>query len=133
MFQCVSIYSDVETKATALVDFCATFRSTPQMVCNRSTNNKHSSRNVRKRTVVHVRQQRPKSTCTSVHSDQSRHCPHEETLNRWLSKMRPAKILIRLCECVGLFESSLGKGKVSDVAVHFFFVVFVSPLTRDAL
>ena len=32
----------------------------------------------------------------------------EETLQPWLSKMRPMKILIRLCEFAGLSESSLG-------------------------
>ena len=36
-------------------------------------------------------------------------CPHEEALCSWLSKMRPAKILIRLRECAGRFESALGK------------------------
>ena len=35
-------------------------------------------------------------------------CPHEETLHPWLSKMRPVKILIRLRECAGWSESSLG-------------------------
>ena len=35
-------------------------------------------------------------------------CPHKETLYPWLSKMRSVKILIRLRECAGLSESSLG-------------------------
>ena len=30
---------------------------------------------------------------------QSNRCPHEETLHTWLSKMRPAKIQIRLRKC----------------------------------
>ena len=40
-------------------------------------------------------------------SVQSLHCLHEETLNSWLSKKRPVKILIRLRECAGCSESSL--------------------------
>ena len=32
-------------------------------------------------------------------SDQSLCCPHEETLQQLLSKMRPIKILIRLRKC----------------------------------
>ena len=35
-------------------------------------------------------------------------CPHEETLHPWLSKIRPVKVLIRLRECAGWSESSLG-------------------------
>ena len=34
--------------------------------------------------------------------------PHEETMHPWLSKMHPVKILIRLYECTGWFESSSG-------------------------
>ena len=48
------------------------------------------------------------STCTSVQSDSSFWCPHEETLHPWLSKMHPVKILIRPCECAGWSESLLG-------------------------
>ena len=49
-----------------------------------------------------------KSACASAQSDKSLRCMHEETLYRLLSKMRPAKILIRLRECAGWSESSLG-------------------------
>ena len=35
-------------------------------------------------------------------------CPHEETLRPLLSKMWPVNILIRLCECAGWSEFSLG-------------------------
>ena len=42
-----------------------------------------------------------KSVCPSTQSDQSLLSPHEETLHPWLSKMRPGKILISLCECAG--------------------------------
>ena len=35
-------------------------------------------------------------------------CSHEETLHPWLSKMRTAKIQIRLRECAGWSESSQG-------------------------
>ena len=41
-------------------------------------------------------------------SAQRLRCPHEETLHPWLSKMRPVKIPIRLRECTGWSESSLG-------------------------
>ena len=51
---------------------------------------------------------RLKSACASAQSDQSLYCPHEETLHPWLSKMRPLKILIRLCECANWSEASLG-------------------------
>ena len=51
---------------------------------------------------------RHRSSCASAQSDQSFHCPHEETLHSWLSKMRPVKILIRLRKCAGWSESSLG-------------------------
>ena len=51
---------------------------------------------------------RHNSDCASAHSDQSFRCPHEESLHPWISKMRPVKILIRLCECAGWSESSLG-------------------------
>ena len=48
------------------------------------------------------------SACASAQSDPSLLCPHEDTLYSWLSKMRPVKLLIRLCECTGWYESSLG-------------------------
>ena len=66
------------------------------------------SRNVRKRTFWHVRQRRLRSDCAFAQSDQSLRCPHEEIYYPWLSTMSPVKILIRLCECTGLSESSLG-------------------------
>ena len=44
----------------------------------------------------------------SAQSDQSLRCPHEQTLQPWLSQMRPVKILIRLCECTVWSKSSLG-------------------------
>ena len=49
-----------------------------------------------------------KSARGSAQSDQNLRCPHEETLHHWLSKIRPRKILIRLCECTVWSESSLG-------------------------
>ena len=69
----------------------------------------------------------------SVESDQLRicavwcpNCPHGKTWHARQSKMRSAKILIRLCECTGWSESSLGAHVqkyvsdvvVSDVAAH---------------
>ena len=35
------------------------------------------------------KQRKLKSACASMQSDQSIHCPHEETLNPWLLKMQP--------------------------------------------
>ena len=40
-------------------------------------------------------------------ADQSLRCSHAECSRLWLSKMRPVKILIRLCRCAGWSESSL--------------------------
>ena len=51
--------------------------------------------------------QRLKSGCTTAQSDLNLRCLHEEALRRWLSKMRPVKILIRLRECAVWSESSL--------------------------
>ena len=48
-------------------------------------------------------QRRLKSACASAQSDQSLRCPHEETLYPWLSKLRPLKILIRLCRLIWIF------------------------------
>ena len=53
-------------------------------------------------------QQRLKSVCVSAESYQSHHSPREVTLHPCLSRMRIANILIRLCECAGWSESSLG-------------------------
>ena len=49
-----------------------------------------------------------KSVHASTQSDYSLPCPHEETLHPSLSRMCPVKILIRLRECAGWSESSLG-------------------------
>ena len=54
----------------------------------------------------------PSDMCTqrrliSVQSDQSS-LPREESLIPWLSKTRLVTILIRLCECAGWSELSLG-------------------------
>ena len=48
-----------------------------------------------------------KSACASAQSDYSFHCPPEEALHPWLSKLRAVKIRIRLRECAGWSESSL--------------------------
>ena len=48
------------------------------------------------------------SAWASAQSDQSLHCPHEETLGPWLSIECTAKTLIRLSGCPGWTESSLG-------------------------
>ena len=48
------------------------------------------------------------SAFASAQSNQNLHCPHEESLQSWLSKMRPVKILIRMHEYADWSESSLG-------------------------
>ena len=53
-------------------------------------------------------QRRLRSACASAQSDQSLRCAQEETLHLWVFKMRPLKILIRLRECAGWSESSMG-------------------------
>ena len=68
-------------------------------------------------------QRKLKLVCISVQFNQSIYCPHEETLHAWLSEMQPVKILIRLLECAGWSESSLGENArsiFSDVEVHIF-------------
>ena len=53
-------------------------------------------------------QRRLKSASKFTQSDQCLCCLHAETLHPWLLKIRPVKILIRLRECAGWSESSLG-------------------------
>ena len=54
---------------------------------------------------------RLKSACVSVQSD---HCLQEETLQSWLSKMRPVKILISL----NLYWALMSEGTFSDITTH---------------
>ena len=49
-----------------------------------------------------------KSVSASAQSDLSLRCPHEDTLQPWLPKLCPVKILFRLRECAVWSESSLG-------------------------
>ena len=52
-------------------------------------------------------QQRYQSGSAFAQSDQSLHCLHEKTLNPWLCKMCPVKILIRLmrmCSLIWIFS-----------------------------
>ena len=49
-----------------------------------------------------------RSAWASAQSDQSIHCPHEETLGPYLHTECTAKTLIRLGGCPGWSESSLG-------------------------
>ena len=51
---------------------------------------------------------RLKLACASTQFDHCVRCPHEETLHPWFSKMHPVMIQIRLRECAGWSESSLG-------------------------
>ena len=53
-------------------------------------------------------QPRLRSALASAQSDQSRPCPHEETLGSQLPMERTAKTLIRLGDCPGWSECSLG-------------------------
>ena len=53
-------------------------------------------------------QRRFRSTCAFAQSDLNLRCPHDETLHRWLPKLRQVKILIRLRNCAGWSDSSLG-------------------------
>ena len=53
-------------------------------------------------------QRRLRSAWATAQSDQSLRCPHEETLGPQLPFERTAKALIRLGECPGWSESSLG-------------------------
>ena len=54
-----------------------------------------------------------RSVCAFAQSDQSRRCPHQETLHSWLSKMHPDKILIRLRANEHMSEDML-----SDLAAY---------------
>ena len=53
-------------------------------------------------------QRRLKSACACAQSDQNLRCPHEETLHLWLLEMHTVKTMIKLRECAGWSESSLG-------------------------
>ena len=65
-------------------------------------------------------QQRLIWTCATPQSDQSHRFPHAETLHRWLSKMCPVRIPIRLCECASWSDSSLGtRPKVCFLTLRF--------------
>ena len=55
------------------------------------------NRNGRKRTFRHAHLTKPQISLRQ--SDQRHRCPHEDTFHHWLSKMCPAKILIRLRKC----------------------------------
>ena len=59
----------------------------------------HTGRNVRKLPSDMCAQQSLKSACAFAQSDLNLRCPHDETLHHLLSKMRPVKFPIRLCEC----------------------------------
>ena len=75
-------------------------------------------RNDRKRTFWYA-QWRLAQACESLHSDQSLRCPHEETSHPLLSKMRPAKILIRLRKSdLNLRFAHMPKGTFSDIAAQ---------------
>ena len=69
---------------------------------------RHMSRNVRKRQFWHVGQTKIQISLRIRAVWSELRCSYEETLHLCMSKMCPVKILIRLCECAGWFESSLG-------------------------
>ena len=71
----------------------------------------YMTRNVRKCTIWHMRLTKTQISLRSVQSAVqliSLYCPPKDTSHSWLSKTRPAKIQIRLRECAGWSESSLG-------------------------
>ena len=74
-------------------------------------------------------QRRLKSVCASMKSAQTLRSPHEATLHTWLSKMRPAKILISLRKCAGWSEFSLGphvrRYLFYELAPHFVMAIEV--------
>ena len=68
----------------------------------------YMSRNITKQTMLLWAQRRLRSAWASTQSDQSLHCPHEESLGPKLPIERTAKTLIRLGGCPGWSESWLG-------------------------
>ena len=54
-------------------------------------------------------------------------CPHEETLQSWLSKVCPVKSLIRQHKCAGRSESSLG----ARPKVHFLTLQLILPYITE--
>ena len=81
-------------------------------------------------------QQRLRSAWTSTQSDQSRCCPHEETLGLHLPFERTEKTLIRLGRCRGWSESLLG-AQISVLVLScsgsllLFFIVFIQNCPSD--
>ena len=63
-------------------------------------------------------QQRLKPACASAQSHQSPHCPHEETLPPWLSKIRPIKILMNAQTELNIHWALMTEGTFSDVTVQ---------------
>ena len=79
------------------------------------------TRNVRNRHSDLCAQRRLKSAYASAQSDQSLHCPHQETLHPWLSKMRPVKILISLRIWIWFFAGRI-ISKVRYLTMRFIYV-----------
>ena len=75
---------------------------------NSCTYGEHLNRNVKKRTFWRMRSTNSNQPAHPRSPIRSFRCPHEETLYPWLFKIHRVKILIRVCKCVGWFESSLG-------------------------
>ena len=65
-------------------------------------------------------QRRLKSACASAQSDQSLRCPHEETLNSWLSKKGPSEDSDQTARMrrLNLRWARMSEGTFSDVAVQ---------------
>ena len=80
-----------------------------------------------------VRPARLRSAWASAQSDQSLRCPHEESMGPSLPIERTAKTLIRLGECPGWSESSMGAQSLCwfcHVAAHIcpLMVIFIDNL-----
>ena len=81
-------------------------------------------------------QRRLRSAWASAQSEQSLHCPHEESLGPKLPIERTAKTRIRLGGCPGWSESSLGAQSLCwfcHVATHLSLQVFMVHVRRCVL
>ena len=104
LFQSIFLFFPIQW--TKLNRIGLLIRMSSPVICSRLDVSIYLSLNTRKYTFWNVR---PTTTpiglrIRAVWSESSLF--HQETQHHWLSKMRPAKILIRLRECAGWSESS---------------------------
>ena len=75
-----------------------------------------------------------RSACACAQSDQSICCPYENFLHLLLSKMRPVKTLIRLCECrYGWFTNFTYYGSTIFIAPACSRVRYRRPIFRPSV